>query len=576
MNTSTKNTHDIVDHEPPEIKPRPVLPRTTSLPLLAAGVLIGVVATALIMPRFNKPSVLVSAPNAQQTSGEAKEGGHGAIELSDAAAKAAGIRVETARLTLMGEGLMVPGTVELGPNRSAKITPPAPGKVTRLLVNLGDTVRTGQPLVTLDSYEAAQAHAAVRLAQSGVEQARAGVQTAQAEVEQARATVPQAEAEVAQALTRQASAQTALTRQRELAKAGAFSQAPLQAAESELNSAEAERDQVQAELSTRTVQLQRTERLFKEELVSRNDLEAAQLEQQQNKTIVSRAQARVGIARQALQREQTVFQGGLLNAREVQTAEAEVRAAQGEVQKARQGVLRAQQDVRRAQKGEQASRTMLRGAEDAMRAAHSNLYVLAGAGSANGVVTVLAPISGVVTERAASVGEAVERTASLLAIENLNTVTVNASVPEQQVARVRIGQPVTVTVAAYPKLHFSGTIQSIAGKVDEKTRALPVRCLVENRQSLLRPEMFAKVTLGVGSRINAVTVPLSALDEDGADRYVYVAEGDKYQRRKVEIGHITETAATITSGLKPGERIVVDGVFVLKSETNKDKLKGND
>ena len=177
----------------------------------------------------------------------------------------------------------------------------------------------------------------------------------------------------------------------------------------------------------------------------------------------------------------------------------------------------------------------------------------------------------------ATTGEAVERTASLLVIENLNTVTVNASVPEQQVARIRIGQHVTVTVASYPKLRFPGTVQSIAGRVDEKTRALPVRCLVENRQSLLRPEMFAKVTLGVGVRSTALLVPSLALDEDGTDRFVYVEEGSgKYERRKVQVGRITDTMAEITGGLKPGERIVANGVFILKSESKKSELKGDE
>ncbi len=191
-------------------------------------------------------------------------------------------------------------------------------------------------------------------------------------------------------------------------------------------------------------------------------------------------------------------------------------------------------------------------------------------------MTVFAPISGVVTERTATVGEAVERTASLLVIENLNTVTVNANVPEQQVGQIRVGQSVEVTAAAYPKLKFPGMVQSIAGRVDEKTRALAVRCLVENRNELLRPEMFAKVILGIGTRTNALTVPVSALEEEGADRFVYVEENGKYERRKVQVGRTTETLAEITEGLKAGERVAVDGLFVLKSETNKDKLKGDD
>ena len=61
---------------------------------------------------------------------------------------------------------------------------------------------------------------------------------------------------------------------------------------------------------------------------------------------------------------------------------------------------------------------------------------------------------------------------ALLVIENLNTVTVNANVAEKDVARVQVGQTVGVTVPAYPQQTFSGVVQSIAGRVDEKTRAL--------------------------------------------------------------------------------------------------------
>jgi len=449
--------------------------------------------------------------------------------------------------------------------------------VKRFFVNLGDAVRAGQPLVSLDSFDVAQAQLTAGQAEAAVQQARAGIQTARAEVSQAEAGVRQARAEADQARTRLGSATTTLQRQIDLAKAGAFSQAPLQAAKSEVAAAEAERDQAQAELATHTTQLRRTERLFKDELVSRGELEAAQLEQQQNQTTLTRALARVAIAKQALQRELTVFDSGLLNAREVQTAEAEVRIAQGDVQKAKQGILRAQQDFRRAQKGEQAGGTVLSGAESAMRASRANLYALAGTNHASGgAITISAPISGVITERMATVGEAVERTAALLVIENLSSVSVEAAVPESQVARIRIGQAVTVTAAAYPNLRFPGSVQSIAGRVDEKTRALPVRCLVENPKGLLRPEMFAKVTLGVGTRSHALAVPESAIDEDGDARYIYVKRGDKYERRKVKLGRLIDSAAEIVSGLAPGDLVVIEGVFVLKSEANKDKLKGDD
>jgi len=548
----------------------------SNLPLVLGSLLVGIVGTAIVMPHLRPAPV--AAPQTE-TKPEENPAATGPIKLSEAAAKTAGLRIETVHIAPMREGLTVPGTVELSPNRGAKVTPPAPGKVVRLLVNPGDSVRSGQALAVLDSYEVAQAHAAVRQAEANIEQARAGVQTAQAETAQTRASVQQAQGDIEQAQSKQASAETALQRQRDLAKAGAFSQAPLQAAQSELSAAQSELLQAQTDLQAHTVVLQRAERLYKEELISRAELEQAQAEQNKDKTLVDRAQSRTAIAKQALEREQKISSGDLLNKQAVQTAEAEVRAAQGEVQRARQGLHRAQQDVRRAQKGEQAAQTMLHGAEDSMKAARANLFALEGPGhveGGSGLISVSAPISGTVTERTATVGEAVERTAALMVIENLNTVTVEAYVAEKDLARIRPGQNVQLTVPAYPNDTFSGVVQSIAGRVDEKTRALAVQCLVENRAGRLKPEMFARVTLGVGVQKNALSVPVSALEEEGTDRFVYVETGEGYTRRKVQIGHVTETTAEITEGLRSGEKVVVEGVFVLKSERQKDSLKGDD
>ena len=548
----------------------------SSLLLMLCGLLAGIVGTAAVM-LFLRPAPPVALPTAE-TKKEEKPAETGPIKLSEEAVKTAGLRVETARIAPIGEGLTVPGTVELSPNRSAKVTPPAPGKVVRLLVNPGDSVRAGQSVAMLDSYEVAQARAAVRQAESGVQQARAGVQTAGAETAQAQASQEQARSDIEQAKTKRTSAETALQRQRDLAKAGAFAQAPLQAAQSELAEAQSGLLQAQTELQAQTVVLQRAERLFKEELVSRAELEQAQAEQNKDRGQVDRTLARVGMAKQALEREQKISTGDLLNKQAVQTAEAEVRAVIGDVQKTRQGFNRAQQDVGRAQKGEQAAHTTLQGAESGLRAARANLLALEGAAHTEdgGLISIAAPISGVVTERAATIGESVERTTALLVIENLNTVTVNANVAEKDIARVRVGQVVQVVVPAYPEHTFPGVVQSIAGGVDEKTRALSVRCLVENRDGRLKPEMFARVTLGIGAKTNALSVPVSALEEDGEDRFVYIETGKGYERRKVQVGRVTETAAEIKDGIKPGEKIVVEGVFVLKSENQKDTLKGDD
>lgn len=558
--------------------------RKSGLLFALGGVLLGAVGMFVLTSRGrpSAPSMMPGGVQAESPGRDPEAGEEGTaagpITLSKAALETAGIRVETVRSSTSGESLTAPGTVEVAPNRSARITPPAPGKILRLLATPGDRVQAGQPLAVLDSYEVAQAEAAVQTASANVKQAQAGIQTARAEVAQAESGVASARAEVAQARIRQGSAETALARQRELASAGAFSQPTLQAAQSELASAQSELLQAQTELQSHTTALQRAERLFREELISRAELEQTQLEHRQDETRVERAQGRVDIAKQTLEREQKLFRGDLLNRREVQTAEADVRAAQGEVHKAQQGVTRAQQDVLRARKVAQAAQTTLQGAESALGAARTNLAALSGSGQSGqrGRLTLFAPLAGTVTERSASLGQAVERATTLFVVESLNAVIVNANVPESAVGRIRVGQPVEVTVAAYPQARFDGVVQSLAGRVDEKTRALPVRCLVENSGLRLRPEMFARVNLTVGKSTPGIHIPLSALDEHGDERHVYVEENGSFRPRPVQVGRRTDTSVEIVQGLKAGERIAVEGVFVLESESKKSELKGED
>lgn len=548
--------------------------RKAHLLVLFVGLLVGIVGTVAVMSRSH-PGAQVQAEAHPQAPHAASEDTK--IVLSAEAKESAGIRVEPARMLPMGESLTVPGIVDVSPNREAKITPPVSGKIARLLVKLGDTVRPGQPLLTLNSFDVAQAEAAVKQASAGIDQAEAALKTSGAEVAQAQAGIAEAEAELEQARTKQRSAETALGRQKELAAAGAFSQAPLQAAQSEMSEAQSELLKAQTDLQAHTVVLQRSERLFKEELISRADWEQAQLEQQQDKTQVARATSRVDIARQALNRERKVSQGDLLSKQAVQTSEAEVRVAEGEVQKAQQGVFRARQDLHKAQTGEEAARTFLRGATATHAAARANFTALAGSGrgEGSGLLTLYAPMGGTVSELHATLGEAVERSTLLCTVENIHTVVVNASVSEKDVARIRMGQACEVTVPAYPGQPFPGVVQTIASHVDEKTRALSARCLVQNTGGRLKPEMFAKVALGVGTLRKALSVPVSALDEDGDAHYLYVEEEGGYERRRVEVGRKTDTRAEILSGVKPDEKVVTAGIFVLKSESKKGQLKGD-
>ncbi len=492
-----------------------------------------------------------SAPAATPKEKDASAEEPGLVRLDPAAVKNAGIRVEAVRVSPVRATLTVPGVVAVSPGRVARITPPVAGKAIRVLVNLGETVRAGQPLLVLDSYEVAQAQAAVGQAQTEARQADARLRTAEADAQKARVQA--------------GSAQTALGRQRELAQTGAFSQPALQTAQNELNQAESDEQQAQTALQAATTVVQRAERLFKEQLIAQAEREQAQTQERQEETRLKQAQKRVVIARQTLERERTVFGRGLLSSQAVQSAEAEVRAAQA--------------DVRRAEREVAGARTALAGARDAVRTARANQGALVGSRGrpeGGGRVTVLAPLRGVVTERAVTLGEAVERTGVLLVLQNLASVVVQANVPEKDVARVRVGLPVTVTVAAYPNRAFGGIVESIASAVDEKTRTLPVRCRLDNPSGRLKPEMFAQVRLATGNaaRRSALLVPQSALVDDGGQQVLFVAEGGGYEKRMVQVsGDASADRVEVTHGVAPGEKVVTAGAFLLLSESRKGELK---
>lgn len=471
------------------------------------------------------------------------------VQLDPAGAKTAGIQVRPAALRSTRATLAVSGVVEVANDRIAKVTPPVAGKVVRLLVRLGDPVQSGQPLAVLDSYEVAQARAAVKEAESRIAEAGATLRTAQAEALQTR--------------TRRQSASAARTTQERLARAGAFSEVPLQAARAELNDAQSELLTAQTEQQSQAVVFERNERLFKEGIVSKSELEASQLERQQNATRVSRAMARVESTKQTLAREQRVAQGGLLNRQAVQSAEAEVRAADAESGKATRQV--------------EAAQTALTGARQSREAARTNLRALVGTGQAEGsggTITVVAPINGVISDQQATLGEAVERTTGLFVVQNLQSVMVEAQIPEAEVARVRVGQRVEVTAASFPKIEFTGTVQSLASGVNEKTRTLAARCLVANPKGLLRPEMFAAVTVAAGAVRRVISVPESAIVAEENKSFVFVAtEKNGYEKREVQIGVLADGFREITSGLKKGEPVVTEGTFVLRSESRKGELK---
>lgn len=181
-----------------------------------------------------------------------------------------------------------------------------------------------------------------------------------------------------------------------------------------------------------------------------------------------------------------------------------------------------------------------------------------------------APFDGTVIEKHITQGEKVEDDADLYTLCNLETVWVICSVYEKDIARVKLGQAAGFSVKAYPDQSFTGKVTWIADTIDEETRTLKLRVEVDNKDRLLKPGMFAKVVLGVETKRNAITVPLSAIQRQKGEVIVFVAEGGgRFERREVSLGSRTASKVEIISGLQVGEKVVTSGSFILKSELEK-------
>jgi len=168
-----------------------------------------------------------------------------------------------------------------------------------------------------------------------------------------------------------------------------------------------------------------------------------------------------------------------------------------------------------------------------------------------------APIGGTIVDNKAVRGAAVNPGDELFTVGTLDQVWIVASIYEDDLSRVNLGQPLEAVTTAYPDLAFKGFISRISPDVNPDTHTLEIRCQVENTDGKLKPQMLARVSI-VTRPGEALSVPMEALVFDTNDYYVYVdVGGGRYERRKVQIGAWKdEGPVRVLSGVSAGERVV--------------------
>jgi RND family efflux transporter MFP subunit len=188
-------------------------------------------------------------------------------------------------------------------------------------------------------------------------------------------------------------------------------------------------------------------------------------------------------------------------------------------------------------------------------------------GRATDTVTFRSPVTGTIVEKMAVEGMRVMAGQTLFRVADLSVVWVEAEIPEQDIAIVRIGQAASVTLEPYPDEPLLGKTTYVYPTVNEQTRTAKVRFQFANRNGRLKPGMFATVQL-TGRETTGLTVPGDAVLDAGRDQLVFVALGEgRFEPRPVKVGRRTREEIEIAEGLKEGEQVATGAAFFLDSES---------
>ncbi|HOP17067.1 MAG: efflux RND transporter periplasmic adaptor subunit [Chromatiaceae bacterium] len=174
-----------------------------------------------------------------------------------------------------------------------------------------------------------------------------------------------------------------------------------------------------------------------------------------------------------------------------------------------------------------------------------------------------APFDGRLGIRRIDVGEYLTPGAAIVPLEKLDPIFADFSLPERELARIKVAQTVEIKVQAYPEARFSGQIRAIDPGVNIGSRSFRVRAELENPGQQLRPGMFADVRVLLPQQQDVVTVPDTAISYAPYGDSVFVIEDKDGQsvvtRRQIETGPTRDGRVSVSSGLEVGEKVVSAG-----------------
>ncbi|MBI2894370.1 MAG: efflux RND transporter periplasmic adaptor subunit [Deltaproteobacteria bacterium] len=220
-----------------------------------------------------------------------------------------------------------------------------------------------------------------------------------------------------------------------------------------------------------------------------------------------------------------------------------------------------------------AARRELEESRAALAAAGAALGVVGTGAGSTGRYTLTSPIAGVVVRRNATLGQLVGVEGALFEVADTSKMWAQIDIPEAELPAIAAGQRVVLSVDGLTGRRFEGELGYVAPEIDPRTRAATGRVALDNPDGLLRANAFAEATISVTGPRDALLVPRASVQRARSVTLVFVrlAE-DLYEARRVRAGASHGDLVEISGNVRPGEEVVTEGSFLLKTETLRESI----
>lgn len=183
--------------------------------------------------------------------------------------------------------------------------------------------------------------------------------------------------------------------------------------------------------------------------------------------------------------------------------------------------------------------------------------------------TIRAPFAGVLGIRRANLGQYLNPGDPVVTLTDLSRLFVNFPMPEQTAAQLQPGQEVHLRVDAYPDRLFKATVSTLEQQIDPGARSMQVQATLDNPELLLKPGMFADVTISLPNPTTALTVPETAINYTAYGNSLFVVRDNdgqlKVEQVFVKVGPRHRDRIVVLDAIKPGDRVVISGQIKLSN-----------